>query len=329
MPAYDARPGRFEFTDDIFTHAGRTFDLADIDALTAADHGLRLRLYTGETLLFTHLGKVYDRAVDELRQAWLTRLVKALMLSDLPLVDVFTSREGEVRVFEGGLAVLPDDAAPFHVRMADIDRVTFDADAYEVRLETRRGRFAFGKLAKRTDVFKRAIEDTLAKLDKAAAAALTGMKPWREGRLTPWAPEHDAAIAPDQKPFADHLASLADRSKVRVAFKRVYSVDEESPTPVAFSFYYPIGDLVAQEVVSAAGSATYWFRTGDLEELNAGLSILNFRREPVYLPEDDPRFERYRPAMRRIPELRAVRAAFVDRSIHRSLDDWKAQIKVR
>ena len=63
---------------------------------------------------------------------------------------------------------------------------------------------------------------------------------------------------------------------------------------------------------------------------NDALALLNFRREPIYLPEADihgnPDYRGYTVALRRIPELHAVRDRFVGRSIHRSLDAWKKQV---
>ena len=57
---------------------------------------------------------------------------------------------------------------------------------------------------------------------------------------------------------------------------------------------------------------------------------MNFRREPVYLPDDSlerqPRFHRYAIGCRKLPDLRTLRAAFLGRAIHSSLDAWTAQV---
>lgn len=326
MPAFDARPGPIDFNEQTFTVDRGTFDWADVDGLTAQDHGVRLRLYDGAAITLTHFGKAYERACAEMRAAWTDRLMKAMMLADLPHVETFRTPVAEIRVHEGGIAVIPDEAAPSHVRMADIDAVTFDEDAYAVVLETARGPLRFRHLAKRTDMFRRTIEETMSKLRAAADAALAEVAPamvgkWREGRL---AKDIAVPVAEALRPYVDHLKSLA--SGTHASYKRMYSTDEEIATPVAFSMYFVIGNLIAQEVVSEGGAATYWFTSKDLEALNAGLATLNFRREPIYLREDDARFAKYRPALRQVPELAAVRAAFVDRSIHRSPEEWKAQV---
>ena len=58
--------------------------------------------------------------------------------------------------------------------------------------------------------------------------------------------------------------------------------------------------------------------------------MLGYRRRPIYLSDDDltgqPAFRRYAIAARRIPELRDVRAAFLGRAIHSSLEAWRTQV---
>ena len=122
-------------------------------------------------------------------------------------------------------------------------------------------------------------------------------------------------------------------------------------------FYFPIAskkgiaNLVAWEASSKGGRATYFFRLVDsaheaeladparspatleaaLRRLDRVLGMLNFRRRPIYLSDDelerDPKFHRYAIAARRIPELREVRAAFVGRAVHSSLEAWQGQVK--
>ena len=122
-------------------------------------------------------------------------------------------------------------------------------------------------------------------------------------------------------------------------------------------FYFPIAgkngpaNLVAWEASSRGGRATYFFRLVDpvreaeladparsaatleaaLRRLDRVLGMLNFRRRPIYLSDDelerDAKFHRYAIAARRIPELREVRAAFVGRAVHSSLEAWRGQVK--
>lgn len=154
----------------------------------------------------------------------------------------------------------------------------------------------------------------------------------------------------------EYLASLAQKDRMCIGLKRgllgdltgeyiwflipIYSVEPDRP-----------GNLVAMESVSeeSGSSATYFFRLvgrsdypefEDIEDLhraadrfittiNRCMLAVNFRREPIYLPEErlrEPRYHRYRIAVSRIPELRTLRAHFVGRVIHRSLDQWKGDV---
>lgn len=105
-------------------------------------------------------------------------------------------------------------------------------------------------------------------------------------------------------------------------------------------------NAVAQEVTSKPGRATYVFRlmeperfaalTGDalaketaraIAGLNRALLFLSFRREPLYVPEEEiiaGRYSRYRVALRVLPYLRSARAALIGRAIHNAT--WPDQI---
>ena len=135
-----------------------------------------------------------------------------------------------------------------------------------------------------------------------------------------------------------------------------HDIDSGGPETL-YWFYFPIAgktglaNLVAWEASSRGGRATYFFRLVDsareaeladparspatveaaLRRLDRVLGMLNFRRRPIYLSDDelerDAKFHRYAIAARRIPELREVRAAFVGRAVHSSLEAWQGQVK--
>jgi hypothetical protein len=125
----------------------------------------------------------------------------------------------------------------------------------------------------------------------------------------------------------------------------------DDANPLFFWFLLPMAakeghgyaNVVAWEASTGSGRATYFFRavppdrapTADLIEtaamhLTRGLALVNFRREPVYLSDDSldrqQRFHRYAIGARKLPELRALRAAFLGRAIHSSLDQWSAGV---
>jgi hypothetical protein len=64
-----------------------------------------------------------------------------------------------------------------------------------------------------------------------------------------------------------------------------------------------------------------------IARLNRALLQLNFRREPIYLPEDQieqGRYARYRVALRKLEYLRWAREAFLGRAVHNA--SWEAQV---
>ena len=106
-------------------------------------------------------------------------------------------------------------------------------------------------------------------------------------------------------------------------------------------------NAVAQEVASASGHATYLFRllpperfralsgdelaaavAGSIRSLNRALLQLNFRREPIYLPEEEIAegpHSRYRVALRKLEHLRSAREAFLGRAVHNA--SWEQQVR--
>jgi hypothetical protein len=124
-------------------------------------------------------------------------------------------------------------------------------------------------------------------------------------------------------------------------------------------------NVVAWEACSRSGRATYFFRisttddakgaekdegkncassapsassvVGDkrvdaaIDRISSVLGTLNFRRRPIYLSDDqlemNPIFRRYAVACQRMPEVREVRASFLGRAIHCTLEEWQAQVE--
>jgi hypothetical protein len=135
---------------------------------------------------------------------------------------------------------------------------------------------------------------------------------------------------------------------------------DEEAAPVLHWFFFPLatqpgaksaGNLVAWEATSRSGRATYFFRLvpqGDatqlqdpskapalidsaIRQLNREIVLLNFRREPIYLPdaslEIQPRFRRYAIACRKLPELARLRSSFLGRAIHTAPEAWRKQFE--
>ncbi|NLZ93705.1 MAG: hypothetical protein GX922_06820 [Firmicutes bacterium] len=153
-----------------------------------------------------------------------------------------------------------------------------------------------------------------------------------------------------------YLQSLSDTKEVCIGFKRglmgdltgeyiwflvpIYSCDPHRP-----------GNAFAIEAAStdANGRATYFFRITDHQEypnlclkpefaqlvtdtisqINRSLLAINFRREPIYLPQErltEPNYKKYRVAVRQIPELQFLRRHFIGRVFHRTNQQWEKDV---
>lgn len=162
-------------------------------------------------------------------------------------------------------------------------------------------------------------------------------------------PEALIAQAVDEhlRPYFDVLREHAEGRPLFAGFKFVrpgeeeetepsQDGDDEENTPLFFWVFFPLpGGITAWEATTGTGRATYFFRTGEkfadsIRDFTRGLALINFRREPVYLPdeslEEQPRYRRYAIGARKLPDLRSLRAAFLGRAIHSSVEEWSTTI---
>ena len=154
----------------------------------------------------------------------------------------------------------------------------------------------------------------------------------------------------------DFLKSLAWKEKMCIGLKRGLLGDL---TGEYIWFLIPIystkpdeaGNAVAMEAISAegGGKATYFFRIVSrkdypnfkkIEELhrevdnfikriNRCMLAINFRREPIYLPDEkleEPQYQKYKFAVGKIPALQELRQLFIGRVIHSSPEQWKKDV---
>ncbi len=171
--------------------------------------------------------------------------------------------------------------------------------------------------------------------------------------IHPSLPEALVARAVDQplKPYFDSLRARSAADAVMTGFKFVRPDEAalaDAPAaaegagagagpPLFFWFFFPLAgrDVAAWESASRGGGATYFFRAGrpveeSIQQLTRGLAVVNFHREPIYLPdaslEQEANFHRYAIGRRKLPELNDLRAAFLGRAIHSSLEAWEQQV---
>ena len=389
--------------------APMAFDLGDLDALAATDWEIRLPLYTGNTIVLRQLGKAYETLAHDLLDSYRDRALQCLLLEDLQetarFQGTFTlgqrSGPAEIRLFKSNLAVLPTTSQSFQWRLADVDSVRFDSNAWEVVLQAGPDQLKFSKLAKRTEEFATKVREAVSALATQSAQALHSIFPFlnpnqlqamagllREGQsasvaklaaINPKIPTAltTNAVDKDLKPYYDDLVARNGNGMLYAGFKMIRQEDKDggdsqardqegddsvsasdapdadadSPQTLYWFFFPMTTNAVAWEASSKSGRATYFFRMVDpaqaaqlrdpskapalvdagVRRLNRVLGMLNFRRRPIYLTDDqldmDPKFYRYAIAARRIPELRQVRASFLGRAIHSSHEAWQEQVK--
>jgi hypothetical protein len=154
----------------------------------------------------------------------------------------------------------------------------------------------------------------------------------------------------------DYLKSMGQAERMCIGIKRglmgdltgeyiwflapIFSTDPAQP-----------GNAIAMEATSSetSGRATYFFRLTDqnsymnlknleslqqeadkaLKRINRHLIAVNFRREPIYLKEEQlnsQEYAGYQRALAKIPSLRELRRLFMGRVVHHSPEQWKKDV---
>lgn len=212
-----------------------------------------------------------------------------------------------------------------------------------------------------------ALHETFPFLNAAAIQKLVTLAPeGRSAALTAWRDIHpdlpdaltERAVDGPLKPYFESLLKRATPGGLAAGYKFIRpdeakdagtAVETEGPAadsakpeaassqPLFFYFFVPIADseITAWEATQGSGRATYFFRTpqpidSSIARLNRGLALVNFRREPVYLPDAsldrDARYHRYAIGKRKLPDLAQLRASFLGRAPHTSLEGWEKQV---
>ncbi len=152
------------------------------------------------------------------------------------------------------------------------------------------------------------------------------------------------------------LASRSNAAGIRIGMKRTLAGETKKEyiwflAPIFSKDASKGGNAIAFEATSdeEEGRATYFFRIigrkeyaqivdrsgldviaeTALMEMAKGLLAINFRREPIYLPDESlqsPEYARYRYSIMRIPELRLLRERFIGRVVHSSIEQWKLDV---
>jgi hypothetical protein len=270
----------------------RRLALADIAQVTDGDYSLIVSLESGAQLTLARLGSRLDPLKKSLSDATTALSVKAqgLLAESAPGVDPLVLRKA-ARFLRDGRAA----------RRLDIEAVSRDAWAgLEARLKAAGGWDAYTFLS------------GLARQGRMSI----GLKRGLMGDLT-----------------GDYVWFLAP----------IYDADAVKP-----------GNAIAMEAYDTAedaegGHATYFFRIASRAEyagfttveqlhavadsslgrINRAMIEVNFRREPIYLPEArllEPKYLRYYHSVRRLPALRLLRERFIGRVVHLDPEQWKRDV---
>lgn len=270
----------------------------------------------------------------------------------------------ELRLYDTALVILPDGADPLRIPYGCIGEVR--EEDYQVLLTDDRGMtVVLSHLGRGYGPFVRHLSETMNRLSARVQELVRDLVPGagpgllrragrllREGRA---ARRSDlVALSPD---LWDSLESRIDRTGIGEEYRYLCSVGRADQTAVGIKrgltgdpggeyiwFLVPLpapgtrepATVMAMEASPGGGGrATYFFRiAGPEEEAAAEISrcmlSINFRREPVYLREDQletPHFARYRTAVERIPELGTLRERYIGRVFHRSQAQWEQDVE--
>ena len=261
---------------------------SDITGISAQDYRLEITTEFGDKLVASQMGRLFDPFARALAEAnsALQLKVNSVLMKLLPLADPAELRKVAHLMKEGRAA-----------RKSDIDSVS---------------PAVWSQLEKRLVSVGIAEEYPFLKGLSQADRICIGIKQGLRGDLT-----------------SEYLWFLVP----------IYSSSPDTP-----------GNAIAMEASSNEGSgrATYFFRiTGRKEYKEMGLDKLsaecdkltgsinramieiNFRREPIYLEDgklNEPPYQKYLFAAKRLPSLQALRSLFIGRVIHSTPEQWQADV---
>ena len=371
--------GRIELTADaliINPKSGPplTYSFRDIGDFTATDYKIDLTTFSGEKIAIGQLGYGYEDFLKNFARARNELILKDLLIYEkvqlagikgqYELLDGSRKGEGEFRVYDTALVVIPEKEELVRVSLSEIEGI--ENRDYKLKVTAVSGSIAFSMLGGNLDPLAKGISDAVNEIVSRIQLFIKNIAPQldpaavrdqarilREGRavkkseLAPalWDAIEKRVRATDLKDEYDFLMSLAQKDHVRTGIKRGLMGDV---TGDYLWFLIPLKkDYIAMEAVNLTedqpsgeegeegGKATYFFKAGKgglepaLDMIARGLIAINFRREPIYLPDDKlyaPEYSKYRFSVIKLPELAELRRLFAGRVIHSSPEQWQADV---
>ena len=293
--------------------ASTPFDVEflDVDAVASADYAIDLSLWPEGKLSLRKLGRLWesfsaallDARDDAVLHGTLAHGLEERARFDGAAADSDPPAPAWLRVYPTHLAVVPRGGLPFQVPWGAVEEIRLDEAAYSVTLRSAAATHRIGRLARKTEAFQRACEESrreqqerivlavtphLPALPPIASRRLTGA--FQDGRGVPQslleaaAPGSFAGLlerlaAGDRLDRARRLAELARPGESRIGVVELLDAeassdggeddggDRRSPLPenLAAFLLAPIasGNAVALELLCGPAAATYVFRAGE------------------------------------------------------------------
>ena len=334
----DGQPAEASIDNDGLVVAGRMLSYLDMDEIRVDGWNVELEMAGQPPVTLTQFGRGRDDFLAELRTARSPVRRAALLqwTGDVPIDAFVAGHEPESRtvtLFPDGLVVEPLVGPPMSVPLGLVDHV--DRDGYTITV-TLRGLppLVLHQLGKRTEEFLTDLDRARSDLAERTAAAYATYDPALAGLRAPdgwavtiedagphWASLRGAVAGQSRATELDVLDDIAG-DRLRLGIKAVTRSGE--PLPFALA---PAGDRVAVEGTDTDARATYVFAAGageaDVDRLNVVLLLVSFRREALYLPDEE--LGRWAVAARTLDVVRWARAALVARIVH----DEKWEVNLR
>ena len=301
-----------------------TLPYLDIDEVHVDGHSVCLAMGDGPDVVLTHLGRRLDEFLQALHRARApVRRAALVQWGGEPPIDSYQGRLGQTPVdvvlFHDGLALEPETGTPAFVPLSLIDDVR--RDGYTITLALRSlPPVELRQLARRTDEFLADLSRARADLAERTAEAYAAFDPalagftardgWAVDRASAgrsWGALRAAVAGQARGHQVDVLESMAGE-RLRLGLKVQLG---GAVLPFALA---PVGDKVAVEATDADDRATFVFRTTDVDALNVALLITNFRREAIFLAEDQ--LGRWALAVRTLDAVRQARSWLHARIVH-------------
>jgi hypothetical protein len=314
---------------------GRMVPYVLMDTVAVSGYSVDLGLYPSGLTRIGGLGPKTTAFLSDLDQ-YRSRARRAALLqwTGTPEIAAFTQAPAApdevpvaIHVFADGLTVEPRNGIPDLVPYALLDRV--DRDGYTITLQ-RRGLppVVVRRLGARTDEFLGVVERGRSALRRAVADAFGAM----DDRLLGFSAPNGWALTADEASvyggaLADAFAAGERGAEVAVLTSLVgpdlrYGLSLQPEGPMPFLLAVGRTTIAVESAEPDQARATYLFATTDVAALNTALIMTSFRREVLYLAENQ--LGRWSLAVRTLPVVRWARSVFSARVVHD--DAWEAGI---